>query len=271
MVESWVDENCHPRSSLQAGSPEREVVFDRGLVVAAPLDDDGAPERLRGGDRVVVAEVEPVGGGNAKRQLRDRRRWGERVAFDETRLSLEDGGGVPSSTSRGVAQSGEVAELTEDAAVQRRGAAGQDHEAADGAVGCGDPWCGRPAQAVAGHEEPGGVDTWLAAQLRERGQGAGTYSSAKVKLSSPRTASGQAEVILSKRATAVPRLARPHARSFNGLLGAIVLSRSAGPEPARRTTPGRHPGVVERPSVTGTARGSVPRVTSCSVKAEVSA
>jgi hypothetical protein len=45
------------------------------------------------------------------------------------------------------------------------------------------------------------------------------------------------EVTLSKRSTAIPRLARPHARSLNTLLRPIVASRSTGPEPVSRTTP----------------------------------
>ena len=58
----------------------------------------------------------------------------------------------------------------------------------------------------------------------------------------------------------MPRLARPSARSRNGLLGPMVSSRSFGPEPCTSTTAGQGPSPTGVVSVPGRSRS--PTVTS---------
>jgi hypothetical protein len=70
---------------------------------------------------------------------------------------------------------------------------------------------------------------------------------------------------LSKRSTAMPREARPAARSAKGLFGPIVSSRSFGPEPWINTSAGKGPSPLGTVSVPGNFHSPVPTLMSDSV------
>ena len=75
----------------------------------------------------------------------------------------------------------------------------------------------------------------------------------------------------SYRRTAMPRVASPQARSLNGLFGPSVSSRSFGPEPWTRTSPGTGPPPFGMVKVPGSAHSPEPTVTSVSSNFEGSA
>jgi hypothetical protein len=75
------------------------------------------------------------------------------------------------------------------------------------------------------------------------------YSSSRVKSGLFRSFTPWVYVILSNRRVATPRVARPNARSLNGLAQPTLESWSLGPEPGSMMRHGCRPGEVGRVNV----------------------
>ena len=89
-------------------------------------------------------------------------------------------------------------------------------------------------------------------------------SSLTVKSRRPATRLPCVLVRLSYRNTAIPRLARPSARSRNTLFGPSDSSRSFGPEPWTSTTPGNGPSPTGVDRVPGSGQPPTSTITASS-------